>query len=238
MDERVAVDLLHKKLQGGFNETDAKKLLHALDYMPLAITQAAAFISQRSPHITLPKYLQDLQKSDTDRARLLNKHLTDTRRDGKASNSVIATWQISFENICKERPSASQLLSLMCFFDRQGIPKSLLNRRYQESNETEGDFEDDIYILSSYSLIGTSADATEFEMHQLVQFSTKSWLELRGEAEKWKEMFIATMDEEFPLGKYENWPKCQKLFPHIEKALEYLSACESGLPREMGFDPI
>jgi len=118
MDERVAVDLLRKKLQGNFDENDAKRLLHALDYMPLAISQAAAFISQRSPHTTLSKYLQDLQKSDTDRVRLLNKHITDTRRDGKASNSIIATWQISFENICKVRPSASQLLSLMCLFDR------------------------------------------------------------------------------------------------------------------------
>ncbi|KAN0069055.1 TPR-like protein [Elaphomyces granulatus] len=235
MDEGVAADLLRKKLQGDFDENDAKRLLHALDYMPLAITQAAAFINQRSPHTTISKYLQDLQKSDTDRARLLNKHVADTRRDGKASNSIITTWQISFENICKERPSASQLLSLMCLFDRQGIPKSLLNGHYQELNEiendSEADFEDDIYTLCSYSLIGTDADATEFEMHQLVQFSTKSWLELRGEAEKWKGKFIATMDEEFPLGEYENWTKCQKLFPHVEKVLEYRPANQDYLQR-------
>jgi hypothetical protein len=88
-------------------------------------------------------------------------------------------WQISFENIYKERPSASQLLSFMCLFDRQGIPKSLLNGRYQQSNEMEDDFEDDIYTLCSYSLIEINADATEFEMHQPVQFSAKSWLELQ-----------------------------------------------------------
>jgi hypothetical protein len=46
MDERVAVDLLRRKLQGDFNENDAERVLHALDYMPLAITQAAAFINQ------------------------------------------------------------------------------------------------------------------------------------------------------------------------------------------------
>ena len=221
MDEGLAMDLLRRKLQGNFNEDDAKTLLHALDYMPLAITQAAAFISQRNPHTTLSKYLQDLQKSGTDSARLLNKHVTDTRRDGKASNSIIATWQISFENIRRERPSASQLLSLMCLFDRQGIPKPLLDRRYQESDEIEGDFDDDIYILCSYSLIGTNVDATEFEMHRLVQFSTKTWLELRGELEKWKEKFISIMDEEFPVGKYENWTICQNLFPHVEEALKY-----------------
>ncbi|KAF2182136.1 hypothetical protein K469DRAFT_669907 [Zopfia rhizophila CBS 207.26] len=221
MDEGLAIDLLCRKLQGNFNKDDARRLLHALDYMPLAITQAAASINKRSPHITLSKYLQDLQKSDTDRAKVLNKRVTDTRRDGKASNSIIATWQISFEDIRKERPSASQLLSLMCLFDRQGIPKSLLDRHYQELDEIEGDFEDDIYILYSYSLIGTNVDATEFEMHQLVQFSTKTWLDLRGELEKWKEKFISIMDQEFPVGEYENWTICQKLFPHVEETLKY-----------------
>jgi hypothetical protein len=231
MNEGLAMDLLYKKLQGNFHEDDAKRLLHALDYIPLAITQAAAFISQRTPHTTLFKYLQDLQKSDTDRARLLNKRVTDARRDGKASNSIIATWQISFENIRKERPSASQLLSLICLFDRQGIPKSLLDRRYQESDEVEGDFDDNIYTLCSYSLIGTNVDTTEFEMHRLVQFSTKTWLKLSGEIEKWKEKFIETIDEEFPLGQYENWIKCQKLFPHVEEALEYRPANRDYLQR-------
>ena len=45
MDEKVAVDLLRKKLHEDFNENYAKRLLHALDYMPLAITQAAALKS-------------------------------------------------------------------------------------------------------------------------------------------------------------------------------------------------
>jgi hypothetical protein len=33
MDDRITVDLLRRKLQGDFNENDAKRL-HALDYMP------------------------------------------------------------------------------------------------------------------------------------------------------------------------------------------------------------
>jgi hypothetical protein len=68
-------------------------------------------------------------------------------------------------------------------------------------------------------------------MHQLVQFSTKSWLELRDETEKWKKKLIATMDGEFPLGRYENWTKCQKFFPHVEKVLEYRPAKQGYLQR-------
>jgi hypothetical protein len=142
MDYEHAMGLLRKKLQGDFNEEDAKTLIKVLDYMPLAISQATAFINQRAPHTSISKYLQDLQKSDADRARLLNKNILDNRRDGKASNSIIATWKISFESIRHERPSAAALLSLMSLFDRQGIPKSLLYHHYEE-NEDE-DFEEDI----------------------------------------------------------------------------------------------
>jgi len=223
MDEDHALKLLRKKLQTNFDEDDSKTLLQVLDYMPLAITQAAAFISQRTPRVTVSKYLQDLKKSDTERVRLLNKNIVDTRRDGNSSNSIIVTWQVSFENICKERPSAARLLSLMSLFDRQGIPKSLLEHCYQESDDSDEvveDFDEDVYALCSYYLIGTNIDGTEFEMHRLVQFSTKTWLEIRGELEKWKERFIKVMDEKFPVGRYENWTICRKLFPHAEIALE------------------
>ncbi len=229
MDEEHALELLRKKLQTNFDEGDGKTLLQALDYMPLAITQAAAFISQRTPLVTVSKYLHDLKKSDTGRVRLLNKNIIDTRRDGNSSNSVIATWQISFENICKDRPSAARLLSLMSLFDRQGIPKLLLEHYYQESDDSEEaveDFDEDIYTLCSYYLIGTNIDGTQFEMHRLVQFSTKAWLEVRGELEKWKERFIKVMDEKFPVGRFENWTICRELFPHAEMAVECRPANE------------
>jgi tetratricopeptide (TPR) repeat protein len=188
--------------------------------MPLAITQAAAYISQRAPRTTVSKYLHDLRKSDGERASLLKKDVGDSRRDGRASNSIIATWQVSFEHIRQKRPSAAQLLSLMSLFDRQGIPESLLNHRYQEDG-MGGDFEEDIHTLCSYSLIGTNVDGNVFEMHRLVQFSTKTWLGLNGELEKWKEKYITIINEAFPVGRYENWKTCRELFPHAELILAY-----------------
>ena len=83
------------------------------------------------------------------------------------------------------------------------------------------DFDDDISILTSYSLITTNEEGNEFEMHQLVQFSMKKWLELNKELETWKEKYIEIVDEALPVGKYENWTTCQKLFPHAEMVLSY-----------------
>jgi len=37
------------------------------------------------------------------------------------------------------------------------------------------------------------------------------------------------MSREFPVGRFENWPKCQKLLPHIESIFSYKPADEGSL---------
>ncbi|KAI9759097.1 MAG: hypothetical protein M1840_003516 [Geoglossum simile] len=219
MDQSNALTLLRNKLEGSFEQNDAVALVEALDYMPLAITQAAAYISQRTPRATVSRYLQNLRKDDRDRAKLLDIDIRDSRRDGTASNSIIATWQISFKHIRRERPSATQLLSLMSLFDRRGIPESLLGGRYQEDNDASSDFEGDLNTLTSFSLVATDVEGHQFEMHQLVQFSTRKWLELQGELEGWREKYVTLMDDSYPVGWHENWKACQTLFPHAQAAV-------------------
>ena len=219
MDQAHALALLRNKLDGSFEQDDAAALVEALDYMPLAITQAAAYISQRAPRATVSRYLQDLRKGDRDRAKLLEMDIEDSRRDGTASNSVIATWQISFEHIHSVKPSATQLLSLMSLFDRQGIPESLLDGRYTEHDDASPDFEDDLNTLTSFSLVATDVDGHQLEMHRLVQYSTRKWLELQGELETWRQRYVRLMDDSYPVGRYENWKVCQTLFPHAQATI-------------------
>ncbi|KAH8586005.1 P-loop containing nucleoside triphosphate hydrolase protein, partial [Bisporella sp. PMI_857] len=226
MDEVHALTLFRKKLAGGFNEHSAMELLHALDYMPLAITQAAAFINQMAPRITVQKYLNSFRKSDKNKENFLNRDAGDLRRDGSASNSIITTWQMSFEHIHESRPSAAGLLSLMSFFDQQGIPEFLLHGSKEDVNgnmdfgdDIDLDFEDDVATLTRYCLISTSADGNSFEMHPLVQFSTKKWLESYGDLEKWRKEYIAILSGSFPIGDFKNWSMCRTLFPHAETAL-------------------
>ena len=239
MDENHALELFKTKIQESFDEGDAKILLQALDYMPLAISQAAAYINQRSPRISVTKYLQIFQKSESNKARLLDTDLGDNRRDPSAVHSIFLTWTISFEYIRQERSSAARLLSLMSLFDRQGIPASLLHHRYEDDNseldldrhdgeslniEVDSDlgFEDDVCTLRNYSLTRVTDEAGElFDMHRLVQLSTRTWLESHGEWERWKQKYIRIMRDSFPRGRYENWPICRNLFPHAQAVLAY-----------------
>ncbi|KAF2709070.1 hypothetical protein K504DRAFT_468281 [Pleomassaria siparia CBS 279.74] len=224
MGKDDALALLQKKLGLRAGNTEkATELLQALDGMPLAITQAAAYIMQRGARMSVSRYLDEMRRSDHERARLLEQDVGDIRRDGRASNSIMATWQISFEHMRREMPTAARLLSLMSLFDRQGIPESLLRDQYGVDKygplKRETDFDDDVHTLTSYSLVEMSADGSEFEMHRLVQYSTKKWLELSDELEAWKERYVVLMDNSYPEARYGNWKVCRALFPHAQAAV-------------------
>jgi tetratricopeptide (TPR) repeat protein len=217
MNEGDAMSLFEKKLSSDINRENASELLNALDYMPLAITQAVAYIQQRAPRMSVKRYLEDFRKSERDQSRLLTTDLGDARRDGRASNSIIVTWQTSFEHIRMRMPTAASLLSLMCLFDRQGIPETLLHGRYTEE-EDDADFEDDIQTLISYSLVEASSEGN-FEMHRLVQASTRKWLEVNSQLEKWKEIYVGVLNAQF-VSYLENFDFCRTVIPHVQTAMD------------------
>ena len=140
-----ALSLFEKKLGPLGQGDDTMELAAALEFMPLAIVQAAAYISQRAPRCSVQRYLEDFQKSDRKKTSLLNYEGGHLQRDWQAQNSIIITWQISFEHIRRTRPSAADLLSLMSFFDRQGIPEALVRNRGEIGNNYGNQEERDNY---------------------------------------------------------------------------------------------
>ncbi|KAF2865795.1 hypothetical protein BDV95DRAFT_506340, partial [Massariosphaeria phaeospora] len=218
MHDAAAHALLRKKLRGIREENDCiATLATTLDHMPLALVQAAAYIRERAPRCSVLQYLEEYRQSDSRKTSLLNREAGQLRRDETASNSVLITWQISFDYIRNTRESAADLLSLMSFFDRQGIQEALLRRPSSTANDDS--FEDSVITLRDYSFITVTRDASTFEMHSLVQLATRTWLKSQGQVDKWRERFIASLCAELPYGQHENWAKCQALFPHARAAL-------------------
>ncbi|KAI4125120.1 MAG: hypothetical protein LQ338_004448, partial [Usnochroma carphineum] len=240
MDRFHAVRLLRNKIDGQIDEGDAIRLVQALDCMPLAISQAAAYINQRAPRMTIARYLDSFRKNDQDQASLLNQDAGDIRRDRSADNSIISSWHTSFRHILQHRPSAAQLLSLMSLFDRQGIPEWLLHRCFENDPSEVGStvdldtnladdinivFKEDISTLTNFCLIRkTNLEGGLFDMHRLVQLSTRRWLELFGDLERWTTRYIRMMSEVFPSGEYETWTLCRALLPHAEVMVRYQPA--------------
>ncbi|KAM3502994.1 hypothetical protein MY10362_004475 [Beauveria mimosiformis] len=261
MNKKDTLRLFQNKLGQNDDETYTIKLAAALEYMPLAIVQAAAYVLQMRPRYSLQSYLAEFRKSDRRKARLLSSKGGELRRDAQAKNSILITWQISFDYIRETRPSAADLLSFMSFCDRQGIPEILLRGQINDvsgkdeqskpdaeyhlgaedklndsadddessnsGNDSDSDlteqqsnysanesFENDIVTLRNFYFIIADEDGTTFEMHRLVQIATLEWLRAQDIYEQWRHRFLVKLCAEMPTGRYEDWGKCQTLFPH------------------------
>lgn len=125
--------LFRFKIPKGDNSstTTVQILLKELGFIPLAITQAAAFISENS--MTVAVYIESLNESDSDLQDYLDEDLPDPRRDPASENSVIRTWKLSFDQIAKQKPWAAEMLSLMVvehnfFFLRPRVAHLLLTQ--------------------------------------------------------------------------------------------------------------
>jgi tetratricopeptide (TPR) repeat protein len=239
MERSEALELLQKTLDQPGESQESQQLVEELECMPLAIVQAASYIRERGTRYSVAQYLRDFRKSDREATNLLKKEAGHLDRDWEAKNSIFTTWQISFDYIRREKPSAAELVSLMSFFDRQGIPEDLIRPRpsthctarteiSDDSSDGETsecgsdggpDFEDDVTTLRNYSFILVDESGTSFTMHRLMQLTTRAWLKSYGEIERWRERFICNLSDEFPTGQYENWGRCRSLFPHVRAAI-------------------
>ena len=128
MGASSAKALFEKKLGALSDSDDIIELATLLDFMPLAVVQAATYISQRTPRCSVRTYLKDFRRSDHKKLSLLAHEGGQLRRGSQAENSILKTWQISFEHIRQISPSAADLLSLMSFFDRHSIPEGLVRK--------------------------------------------------------------------------------------------------------------
>ena len=203
--------------QDEWSSTDSTRLLEELAYLPLAITQAAAFISENCLNIS--EYLELLCTGDSELKELLSEHLEDPRRDFDTENSVMRTWKLSFDQISKEKPRAVQILSLMAVLDQHGVPRSLLRR----TDETEIGFKTAIGALQAFSLIsvGKGKDAT-FRMHRLVYISTQKWLEIHGTLQHWQTEALRVVLEHLPARHdFQNWSLLEALTPHSQLVLSF-----------------
>lgn len=197
-------------------ENELEELVSSLDYIPLAITQAAAFIAENG--INIQDYLEMFRTSDEEMQQLLSESLCDHRRSYHESNSVIKSWRLSFDQIEKQCPRAAETLSLMVMFDRQGIPAMLLQRK----NESRLTFLKAMGTLQAFSLIVKEADKDRYGMHRLVQLSTQAWLEVQGRNAQWIKEALCVLETAFPgTGLYESWRTCEVLLPHSRAALQH-----------------
>lgn len=166
MGDDEAVELLQSLLPNhNFSPSEAIALAFRLEYLPLALAQAASFILKN--FMSINDYVQILNKSDTSLVRQLSEPFASIGRDSETPHALTATWLISFRQIEQRHPLAGNLLSFMSMFDRQAIPKDLVEEYCHEQLrdksdsvvEVDGHFEGDSGIGSDYNSDSETASA-------------------------------------------------------------------------------
>ena len=219
MNTAEAETLFRSKLPEEFDveASEVAELVEALGNLPLAISQAAAFITENSMEVR--QYLEAFNTDVSEIQDLLSQDLADHRRDQgeeQRENSILSTWKLSFDQISKQQPRAAEILSVMAVFDRTSIPKSLLARE----NERSIDLTLALGTLQAFSLI-IAEKKEAYGLHRLVQISTRRWLELQGTLTQWQKVALQVISKQFPPGDYEHWRECEILSPHAQIVINY-----------------
>jgi hypothetical protein len=108
---------------GSKEEGDARKLLEELHWLPLAISQASAYMRRFS--MSIQDYLSRLSE-ERERWRVLKVTDFDRYRRRDVPNSVLETWSISIERIRQENELAYTMLQVIAYISNQNIPIEIL----------------------------------------------------------------------------------------------------------------
>ena len=207
--EEAGLLLLSKLNAKEVEKSEIDTLVEELDRLPLAISQAAAFIEEN--FISISEYVEALRGESAE--EFLDEELDDSRRDEDSVNSIFRSWKLSYDQIRKQKPCAADLLSLLAMLDRQSVPKYLLKVPEVTTSLT---------VLQAFNLVTARAGSQNFQIHRLVQRFVKIALHKEKTTQNWQEAALACVAREYPteIGVAE-WPVCDALAPHVHVITAY-----------------
>ena len=206
-------------------QAPVEELLALLAYLPLAIVQAAAYISWNS--VSVAGYLKRYHESESAPLELLDTDFEDFGREEDSMNPVFRTWGISFDQIQREKEKAAGLLSIMSFLGEGSIPESLLGRYIGSL----GKLQEALGVLEGFLLVILNHDASTVNLHRLVRICTRGWLTIHGKQNHWANATTSLLSQAFPDGEPPSWESCAALLPHAQAVLQVETPVEVPIER-------
>lgn len=248
--EAIALfETVRNRKMGVDEEDDIAMLLTELDWLPLAISQAAAYT--RRTQTEIKTYLSKLQQGKR-RWKALKESEFDRHRREHVSNSILETWRISIEYIRRENEMAYHILHILAFTDNQNIPNALVKCaatygievrdaqkdvaiRDLDSSSDDDDNDEEIIgaitRLREFSFLSARASNGEnqaYEMHKLVQEATRYGLsrpEKQDEEAYFSTVAVHVVSDLFPVSEANSWSECEKYVVHAQRVSEWADRC-------------
>lgn len=214
----------------------ARNLNQELGYLPLAISQAAA--NMRARQMKVSAYA-DAYESRRQRSRLMQTPLTEGD-DGANAQSILITWEMSFDLVQELEPAAADCLSYMGFFDCRSVPKVILKMLPNFEDIDDVQYQEILAKLLRLSLIEDKEipeDCEEFEIHPVVHERVTQRLSPE-DFSRYAAPVVRLLARLFPydvkLRGTAEWRTAQYLLPHALHCLSIASDTEMvllGMPR-------
>lgn len=209
-------------------EIDAiEQLISELDYLPLALEQAGAYISKLKS--SFQDYLSSYRKRGLE---LLEKSQA---MSGKYPKSVATTWLLNFEQVEQTSKAAADLLFASTFLNHDKIPFEIIIQGADELGpmissaltNVETDpiiFDEILEPLTQYSLIHRDSVSSTYNVHRLVQAVLKDRMDEPTQC-LWSERTVLALNCAFPKVEFSNWHLCERLLPHAQTCLLLIKKC-------------
>ncbi|KAJ3469775.1 hypothetical protein MRS44_003840 [Fusarium solani] len=229
-------------------EAGVDALLEELQCLPLAISQAGAYMRRMS--MTAEQYLDLLRQGQT-RWEVLKVSDADRHRRPEVSNSVLETWRISTERIRVESEMSYRMLHVIAYVDSQDIPQELMAAAASRCDTDDADSTrqatelkvlEAVTRLKEFSFLSqpqTEDGGRSYEMHKLVQEAIRYGLRVRGPMEialgNWpgvesepenheayySGIALEIADDLFPSSEPTSWARCEQYMTHAIRVGEW-----------------
>ncbi|WQF82773.1 Putative tetratricopeptide-like helical domain superfamily, malT-like TPR region [Colletotrichum destructivum] len=233
------------------------ELLTKLDYLPLAVSQAAAYIRRLS--VPIAQYLSRLDEVKK-RWKILQKSEHDRHRRPAVPNSILQTWSISMDHLKKKDHTAYNLLLTLAYVHNENIPESFIHAAARScranigqstsspTSPTESDDESDddddaaataVVRLREFSFLSArkpQETGQTYEMHGLVQDAARYALSRktrREEAARFSKIALLLISDLFPSNPKETWEEYELWLPHALQSSEWAEVCEADANQEI-----
>ena len=175
-EEEGAFFLMQKTgLKGESLELEALLLAKELGALPLALEQAAAYISASPIPLSFKDYLDKYQAV---KMRLLKQQPTTAlSMEAQHRLSVHTTWEMNFAYVKEKSPAAASMMRIAAFLASENVPVDVINpgfpdldqKELRECARSEIDIASLLKVLSSYYLFSVDHQTRVFSVHKLVQ---------------------------------------------------------------------
>ncbi|MFF7171786.1 FxSxx-COOH system tetratricopeptide repeat protein [Streptomyces pseudovenezuelae] len=221
---RESVELL-RRLNPGLAKDDAERVAEELGDLPLAVGQAAVWLSESS--MPVATYLSSLGER-------LTEVLRSTRLpDRDYPHSAVATWLLALDELRRVNLAAAEMLEICSFFGPDPIPQALLYGRAvtQALTLPEGEPRDEMAIaqvvraINRFGLARSEQGSETLTVHRLVQAVIRDQVpdERRADLRRVVHTALADARPGDP-DRTSDWKVYDQLLPHLAPSRAYKSA--------------